>query len=345
MILASAFLNQLQQGTVDLKPIYLFHGEEALFLRDCVDGLRQNLQSQGYLFGDRYEVDAGFDWQSLQMETQAGSLFSEQRVVMVSMPKGSPGTDGTKFIQDWANLTQAQAGMPPEVIVLLECEKLDSRQLKSKWVSAIESAGLVVQAKPVPTQALPGWCQQKAVQYGLQLEPEAAALLAERVEGNLLAADQELIKLSLLYPANSSINAQIIADSVVDQAHYQLFALATSMLLGKSDHAQQMLLRLRQEGLEAPVILWLLAKEIRQLVELSQLRQSMPLAQAYKQLRIWQSRQNEVGSALQRHQGDYWQGLLKEALQIDLMIKGIRKTLDAEEVWMGLTALVNKIAN
>lgn len=344
MILASAFLNQLQQNTVALKPIYLFYGEEALFLRDCVDGLRHNLQSQGYLFGERYEVDAGFDWQSLQMETQAGSLFSEQRVIMVSMPKGSPGTEGAKFIQEWCKFNQAQEGLAPEVIVLLECEKLDNRQVKSKWVSVIESAGLVIQAKPVPTQALPGWCQQKANQYGLQLEAEAAALLAERVEGNLLAADQELIKLSLLYPADSLISAQIIAETVVDQAHYQLFALASAMLTGRLDYAQQMLTRLRQEGLEAPVILWLLAKEIRQLVELSQLRQSMPLAQAYKQLRIWQSRQAEVGSALQRHDLHYWQLLLKEALEIDLKIKGIRKTLNGEEVWMGLSALVNKVA-
>ncbi|MDG6779098.1 DNA polymerase III subunit delta [Thiomicrorhabdus sp. zzn3] len=342
MILASAFLNQLKQNSVELKPIYLFYGEEPLFLRDCTDGLRRHLQAQGYLFGDRYEIDSGFDWQSLQMETQAGSLFSEQRVVMVSMPKGSPGTEGTKFIQAWCN--QAAAALPPEVIVMIECEKLDSRQVKSKWVASIESAGLVVQGKPVPTQALPGWCQQKAGEYGIQLDNEAAALLAERVEGNLLAADQELIKLSLLYPQGSVISAQIIAESVVDQAHYQLFALATEMLLGNRKQAQQMLNRLRQEGLEAPVILWLLAKEIRTLAELAQMTQSMPQAQAFKQLRIWSSRQNEVRAALQRHNPQAWQELLKEALQIDRLIKGIQPKLSDEEIWLGLSALVGKVA-
>ncbi|MBD3756297.1 MAG: DNA polymerase III subunit delta, partial [Gammaproteobacteria bacterium] len=229
MILASAFLNQLQQNRLELKPIYLLYGEEALFLRDCADGLRHALQAQGYLYGERYEVDAGFDWRSLQMETQAGSLFSEQRVVSVSMPKGNPGTDGTQFIQDWVRIS-AELPQPPEVIVVIECEKLESRQLKSKWAAAIESAGLVVQAKPVPAQALPGWCQQKAQQVGIQLDNEAAALLAERVEGNLLAADQELIKLSLLFPQGSVIDASIIAQSVVDQAHYQLFALSSEML-------------------------------------------------------------------------------------------------------------------
>ncbi|WP_178863563.1 DNA polymerase III subunit delta [Thiomicrorhabdus cannonii] len=344
MILASAFLNQLQQNRLELKPIYLLYGEEALFLRDCADGLRHALQAQGYLYGERYEADAGFDWRSLQMETQAGSLFSEQRVVSVALPKGNPGTDGTQFIQDWVRIS-SELPQPPEVIVVIECEKLESRQLKSKWVAAIESAGLVVQAKPVPAQALPGWCQQKAQAYGIGLDNEAAALLAERVEGNLLAADQELIKLGLLYPQGSVIDASIIAQSVVDQAHYQLFALSSEMLLGRAQHAQQMLTRLRQEGLEAPVILWLVAKEIRQQLELAQLSQAVPLAQAFNQLKIWQSRQAECKAALQRHTLESWQAMLKQALQIDLLIKGVRPKLTEEEVWMGLSALVRQIAS
>jgi len=344
MILANAFLNQLQNRSVALTSLYLFYGEEALFLRDCADGLRQLLQEQGYLFGDRYEVDAGFNWQTLQMETQAGSLFSEKRVVMLSMPKGAPGREGGKFIQDWVNLNAQLAQVPPEVIVIIECEKLDSRQTKAKWFQAIESAGLVIQAKPVPANALPGWCQQRAQLQGLQLDNEAAALLSERVEGNLLAADQELIKLGLLHPENTQVTAQMIHESVVDQAHYQLFALSTAMLNGRADYALQVLHRLRQEGIEAPVILWLLAKEIRELLNITQLQQSMPRAQVFKQLRIWQSRQAEVNSALQRHSAQDWQNLLKQALQVDLMIKGLKKTINEEEIWMGLSSLVSQVA-
>jgi len=344
MILASAFLNQVQNGSLTPSSVYLFYGEEALFLRDSTDALRGFLQAQGYLFGDRYEVDAGFDWQSLQMETQAGSLFSEQRVVMLSMPKGNPGKEGGKFIQDWVNLNAQLAQVPPEVIVMIECEKLDGRQTKAKWFQNIESAGLVVQAKPVPSHALPNWCQQRAQLQGLQLDQEAAVLLAERVEGNLLAADQELIKLGLLHPANTQVTAEMIQQSVVDQAHYQLFALATAMLNGRTDYALQILHRLRQEGIEAPIILWLLAKEIRQLLDISQLQQSMPKAQVFKQLRIWQSRQSEVNSALQRHTEDEWPVFLKQALQVDMMIKGLKKTLNEEEVWMGLAGLVTQIS-
>lgn len=345
MILSSAFFKQLQQGLSELKPVYLFYGEEALFLRDCQDRLRHALQSRGYLYGERYEVDAGFDWQGLQMDTQAGSLFSEQRVIQLDMPKGAPGREGTQFLQEWANRNSPQNGAPPpEVILVIQCGKLDGRQVKSKWMQALESAGLVVQAKPVPSQALPGWCQQQAQRYQIQLDGEAAALLAERVEGNLLAADQELTKLSLLHPPGTLIDAKTIADSVVDQAHYQLFALATEMLKGQARQAQQILHRLRQEGLESAVILWLLAKEIRLQVDLARLSQSMPQGQAFKQMRVWSSRQAEVSAALQRHSVEEWQALLKLALEIDLMIKGIRPTVNPEETWQAISKLVGRIA-
>jgi len=341
MILASAFLNQLQSPQMDIKPVYLFYGEEPLFLRDCLDGLRNRLQQQGYLSGDTFEVDASFDWQGLQMETQAGSLFAEARMILINMPKGSPGRDGGKFIQEWCQFAQT---LPPEIVLVFLCERLDSRQIKSKWVTAIEAAGLVVQAKPVPAQALPGWCQKQAGFYGLSLDSEAASLLADRVEGNLLAADQELIKLSLSLPNGSQVTAEHILEHVVDQAHYQLFALATSMLNGKPEHSVQMLNRLHQEGIEAPVVLWLLSKEIRQLIELAQLTQQISLAQAFKQCRIWQSRQGEYSQAMQRQGLQDWQALLKQALQIDMMIKGIQPTLNEREIWFALADLVSKIA-
>lgn len=341
MILASAFLNQLNSDGLEVKPIYLLYGEEPLFLRDSLDGLRKRLLSLGYMASESYDVDASFDWQSLQMDTQAGSLFAETRMILINMPKGSPGREGGKFFQDWCQFVQA---LPPEIVLVVLCERLDSRQTKAKWVTAIESAGLVVQAKPVPLNALPGWCQTQAQKQGLTLETEAANLLADRVEGNLLAADQEITKLALSLPAGSLVTADHILEHVVDQAHYQLFALATAMLNGNTAYSVQMLSRLQQEGIEAPVILWLLSKEVRQLIELSQLTQQISLNQAFKQCRIWQSRQGEYSKAMQRHTLLDWQQLLKQALKIDLMIKGIQPTLNDREIWFGLADIVAKIA-
>jgi len=341
LIVASAFLNQLKAASFAVQPVYLLYGEEPLFLRDCYDGLRKTLHSQGYLSGDVYNVDTSFDWQSLQMETQAGSLFSDKRMILVNMPKGSPGREGGKFVQDWCQFVQT---LTPEIVIVFLCERLDSRQLKSKWVIAIESAGLVVQAKPVPIAALPNWCQQKAQSLDLILEPEAANLLAERVEGNLLAADQELLKLSLLLPAGSTVNVSAILENVVDQAHYQLFALSSAVLNGQVAYSLQMLMRLRQEGIEAPIILWLLSKELRQLITLAQLSQQISMGQAFKQCGIWQSKQSEYSSALDRQRLMSWQSLLKSALKVDLMIKGIQPTMNPDEIWLGLSELVSKMA-
>ena len=345
MILSSAFLNQLQAETFQPQAIYLLYGEEPLFIRESYDGLRKTLQRQGYLTGDVFDVDGTFDWQALQMETQAGSLFAEQRMILVNMPKGSPGRGGGEFIQNWCKYAQSlPSHLSPELVVVIQCERLDARQTKSKWVAAIESAGLVVQAKSVPLNALPNWCKQRATSLNLQLESDAATLLAERVEGNLLAADQELIKLSLVLGDGALISTQTILEQVVDQAHYQLFALSTAVLNGQVRYSLQMLNRLREEGIEAPVLLWLLSKELRQLIELSQLSQQVSMGQAFKQCRIWSSRQAEFRNALTRQGLTEWQGLLTSALKIDLMIKGIRPTLNGDEVWLEMAQLVLKMA-
>ncbi|MBN2606462.1 MAG: DNA polymerase III subunit delta, partial [Thiotrichales bacterium] len=156
----------------------------------------------------------------------------------------------------------------------------------------------------------------------------------------LLAADQELEKLGLLFPQSAQLTVDNIRQSVADQAHYQLFALSTAMLLGKTQYALQILHRLQQEGLEAPIVLWLLSKELRSLIAVSQKQQTMNLAQAYKQLNIWSSKQNEFNAALRRHNLSYWQSLLGLAMQIDFQIKG----LSQGDEWVNLSDLVFKIS-
>jgi len=337
MMMAPAYLKQLAQSSVAIQPITLVFGEEPLYIRRVVDGWRSALNAQGYLQRDRYEVDAAFKWDDLKMETQAGTLFADQRLIELNLPKGTPGKEGAAFIQYWCALQQAT---PPEICILMSCEKLDGRQLKSKWVQAIESAGLVIQSKPIEGVALQKWCQQRAQEVGLSLDSEAAALLAERVEGNLLAADQEIEKLGLLFAQDAHIQAQDIIDYVADQAHYQLFALSSAMLLGRPQYALQILHRLHQEGLEAPIVLWLLSKEIRLLIAIGQRQNQQSLPQQFKQLGIWSSKQAEFKAALTRHPGGYWQQLLPKALEVDLMIKGVR----SGDEWQGLSELVFEIA-
>ncbi|WP_024851751.1 DNA polymerase III subunit delta [Hydrogenovibrio kuenenii] len=342
MITAPAFIRQVQQSGFQMVPLVLIYGEEPLYVRLALDALREGLKAQGFMQRDRYDVETQFNWQDLQMDTQAMSLFADKRVIELDMPKGTPGKDGGEFIRDWLNQQQSLmvSGAELETVVVITCEKLDSRQTKSKWYQAIEAQGLVVQSKPIEGNALIQWCQKRAGEIGLQLDNEAAAELAQRVEGNLLAADQELEKLGLLFPQGSLLTVEQIAQSVADQAHYQLFALSTAMLLGKTQYALQILHRLRQEGLEAPIVLWLLSKELRQLIAISQKQQTTNLAQVFKQLRIWSSKQNEFNAALRRHDLNYWQSLLGLAMQIDFQIKG----LNQGDEWVGLSELVFKIS-
>lgn len=349
MIFASAFLRQLQQNSFSPQPVYLLYGEEPLFLRDAMQALKQQLLACGFERGEVFEVDQTFDWKSLQMETQSASLFSQQRFIVLNMPKGSPGKDGAAFFQYWGQQGKAIG----DICLIVLCEKLDARQAKSKWVQSIESSGVVVQAKQVPTKEVPNWIHQRAALNGLRLSNEAANLLAERTEGNLLAADQELIKLSLLLQPTTSVNtpagqlvevaAQQIIEKVVDQAHYQLFALSTSMLTGRLDNSLQRLQRLQQEGIEPPVVLWLLTKELRQLIALQQLASRMNFTQACKQLRIWSTQQAQYREALQRGSVAEWQAGLQLALAVDRKIKGIEKTLNDSEIWLGLADIVVKI--
>ncbi|BBN60314.1 DNA polymerase III subunit delta [Hydrogenovibrio marinus] len=316
----------------------LIYGEEPLYVRLSLDALREALKAQGFMQRDRYDVEGQFNWQDLQMDTQAMSLFADKRIIELDMPKGTPGKEGGEFIRNWLN--QQQQVMDLETVVVVTCEKLDSRQTKAKWYQAIEAQGLVVQSKPIEGNALIQWCQKRAADIGLQLDGEAAAELAQRVEGNLLAADQELEKLGLLFPQGAQLTIDNIRQSVADQAHYQLFALSTAMLLGKTQYALQILHRLQQEGLEAPIVLWLLSKELRSLIAVSQKQQTMNLTQAYKQLNIWSSKQNEFNAALRRHNLSYWQSLLGLAMQIDFQIKG----LSQGDEWVNLSDLVFKIS-
>ncbi|AHF01848.1 DNA polymerase III subunit delta [Thiomicrospira aerophila AL3] len=337
MLLAPAFLNQLHQGHWRYPSIMLVYGEEPLYVRRVTDALRQYFKAQGFLQRDRYDVDAQFDWQGLAMETQTGSLFADQRLIELAMPSGNPGTPGSQFVLNWCKQP------PQDCVLVIYCERLESRQVKAKWAQAIESAGLVVQAKPLAQQELVRWCQQEAISHQLQLTPDAAALLAERVEGNMLAAEQELIKLSLRYPASAGegrvkqLTDADIAEQVVDQAHYQLFALSSLLLKGEAKQALHVLHRLQQEGTEAPIVLWLFTKELRTLIELAQ---ASNVHLAMKEQRIWASKQAEYRQALSRHPLKVWHRLLLDAYQIDRQVKG----LQLGDPWLGLSDLAMKIA-
>jgi len=329
VILASAFFRQLQAQPFQAAPVYLLYGDEPLFLRDGLDQLRQRLSGLGFEADERFEVDASFDWRGFEFDLMTDSLFARQRYFILHLPKGNLGKEGLALLEKWLRLCE---GRTPDTVLILTCERLESRQVKSKWVKLVESVGLVVQAKSVPMQSLPNWLIERAQLYQLQLQMEAAHLLAERIEGNLLAADQELQKLSLLFPAGSSITVEQVQAMVVDQAHYQLFALSSTILQGQLKQSLQMYQRLRQEGVELAVILWLLISDVRQLDELAQLSEQSGLAQAFESCRIWKFKQAEYRAALQRAPTGFWRQCLGVLARIDQLMKGMRPSLNEQQI-------------
>ncbi len=310
-----------------LAPCYLVSGEEPLLVGEAADAIRAAARAAGFADRSVFFIERGFDWDELRGATQSLSLFAERRIVELRMPSGKPD----KGAQLLAGLA---ADPPPDVLTLVLAEKLDKKTSEAPWVQAVAQHGVWVAVRPVGAAALPAWLAARAKQAGVAIEPGAVQLIAERVEGNLLAARQELEKLSLL--ANgAAITRQLAAASVADSARYDVFRLAEAASAGDAPRALRILLGLKSEGVEPTLILWALVRELRGLWQASErirLRSterggwnqaSMPSAAAHARLR-------ELPLA----------GLLAEASLVDRIVKGNLRG----DPWMGLTSLTATLA-
>ncbi len=311
-----------------LLPVYLFFGEEPLLLQEAADRLREEARRQG--FGERvvWTVEGGFDWSRL-WEAASPSLFSPRTLIELRLGKIG---EGGKAIRAYAEAPS------PDALLVLHAGRLDASQQKSAWFQAVERAGAVVHAPALEASRLPGWIRERAAAKGLALTPEAVELLAARVEGNLLAASWEIEKLALLY--QGAIDEEKVMMAVADSARFTVYHLADAALLGEKGKAARVLQRLREEGVEPPLVLWALVREIRTLASLAfALERGEPEGKAMARLRIWERRRPLMKGALRRHASASLQGLLVEAAAIDRAIKG-----GADDPWQGLLQLALKLA-
>ena len=247
----------LQQG---LRPIYLLSGDEPLQLGEAADAIRAQARAQGFAEREVMHVEAGFDWNALAAASDTLSLFAEQRLIDLRLPSGKPGKEGGAALAEYA------ANPPQDTVLLITSGKLDKNAAKAKWYKALDSAGVTLQVWPVEANQLPRWVGQRMRARGLSASPEAAQLLAERVEGNLLAAAQEIEKLLLLY-GESSVDAEMVEQGVADSARYDIFELVDTALLGDAPRVARIMEGLHGEGVEPILILWALVREIRALEE------------------------------------------------------------------------------
>ncbi len=300
-----------------LSPCYHISGDEPLLVQEAVDSIRAAAKAQGFDSRETHHIETGFDWSALTASTDALSLFSTRRLVELRFAKPTPGDAGSRALRE---LTQR---LPDDTVFVIVMPKLDAKAKSAAWYKALDKIGAMVQIWPLERRELGQWLQARMRQQGLEAEPEAIRLLADYVEGNLLAAAQEIDKLKLVLQ-DSCVSAKQMEASISDNARFDVFGLVDSALQGQVVRVQRMLLTLEKEGIAATLVLWALAREIRTLARLAkQAGNSGHIdSNVARTLGVWQKRLPLVSAALKRQNPDYWQQLLVLSARVDRVIKG-----------------------
>jgi DNA polymerase-3 subunit delta len=304
---------QLARG---LAPVYVLSGDEPLLVQEAADAIRARARAEGFSERELLDVDARFDWRALADAASSLSLFAERRILELRLPGGKPGDQGARALSEYA------AAPATDTLLLLICGKLDAATRKSKWYSAITQAGVELIAWPIAREGLTNWVAQRMKARGLLPEGRAAALIAERAEGNLLAAVQEIEKLWLARGAGA-VDEDAVCAAVSDQSRFDVFALADAALAGDAARTARVLTALRGEGEEPVLILWALTRELRTLAAIAgDCERGMASAAALARHRVWDKRKPLVQAALRRLPARGWRALLAECARLDAVIKG-----------------------
>lgn len=317
-----------------LAALYLIHGEESLLALEAADLIREAARKQGYAERDVLTVEPGFDWSRLTDAMTSVSLFASQKILEVRIPGGKPGTEGGEALSRLATC------LPPDTITLVILPKLERQQQQAKWFQALEKSATVLHAAAIDRAALPAWIGRKLQAQGQTLSTEALGFFADRVEGNLLAARQEVDKLGLLYP-RGELSLEMLREAVANVARFDVFHLSESWLAGNSARAARMLEGLEAEG-EAPVlVLWSFTEDIRMLLRLRQgLKEGRNVRDMARELRLWGNKQKLAEPALRRIGPRKLMNALETCSRIDRQIKGVEQG----EPWRTLRVLAGALA-
>lgn len=299
-----------------LAPIYLVSGDEPLQVMECADAIRHHAQQQGFAERIVFDVAGGFDWDSLLNEVATISLFSSKRLLELRMGSAKPGKEGGSILVKYAK------NPPTDNVLIITAERLDKQAQQTKWFGALDKAGVAVQIWPVDAGQLPDWIKQRVAKHGKQIGIAAATLIADRVEGNLLAAKQEIDKLCLLIN-KSEITTDDVLAAVSDSTRFSVFELIETALTANTTRTIRMLNGLRSEGVEPGNIYGILMWELRRLCSMAYLvKTGTPLEKIFTEYRVWDNgRKHAIKAALRQHRIEDLHRLLRFAVQIDRKIK------------------------
>lgn len=323
----------LQQS---LQPVYLVHGDEALLVEETADKVRQRARQAGANDREVWHVEGRFDWSQIKWQEQSLSLFASQRLIEIRLPSGSPGKEGGEALRRFV------ADPPQDTTLLIISSKIDTRSQKAKWFTELDKLGINLPIWPVDASHLPRWLMQRMQQKGLQADSQVAAIIAERVEGNLFAAAQEVDKLVLLHGAEP-LDASLVLDSVADNARFEAFGLMDCVLLGQRARIPRIISRLHGEGVDILAVFYAVSWTLRRLVDMASRRQqgeALERVFASQKPPVWDSKKVMTRAALERHSAQRWQQFLSQMAAIDQAAKGINPV----DPWRLLETLCLQVA-
>jgi DNA polymerase III subunit delta len=323
-----------------LRPVYTVYGDEPLLAQEACDAIRAAARAAGYGERQVHTVSgAHFDWSGLLGASQAMSLFSQLQMVEIRIPSGKPGKDGSEALQRYCE------HVSPDVLTLVHLPKLDRTQQSSAWFTALDAAGVTLRVDAIERRALPVWIAQRLAQQGQRVQggeagQQALAFFADRVEGNLLAAHQEVQKLGLLYPAGE-LSVEQIEAAVLNVARYDVFKLGEAVLAGQVARALRMLDGLQAEGEAAVLVHWTLAGDILAFKRVREaLSAGRPLAMALREARVWGAKERLFERMAPGLPDDTLAQWLQAAQVCDGLAKGLRHPDWPSDAWAGLRRLV-----
>lgn len=300
-----------------LRPLYTVYGEETLLALEAADRIRRYCRQEGYAEREILTADTGFDWAQLAASGNSLSLFASQRLVELRIPGGKLGNEGGDALRRYA------FDLPPDTVTLISLPRLDRTQQSSSWFAALDRAGIVIAANLVTLARLPRWIAKRLSMQNQQADERTLAFLVRRVEGNLLAAHQEVQKLGILFPPGQ-LDAEQVQSAVLDVARYDVFKLGEAVLAGDATRFVRMLAGLRGEGTAPPLVLWALAEEARALLLVARgLASGKPVAQVMREARVWGLRAELLPPSARRLSTQELEEVLLHAARVDRIIKGL----------------------
>jgi DNA polymerase-3 subunit delta len=337
-----SLLSSLGKKQPSIDPLYVVSGDEPLLVTEAMDGLRAVALGNGYTERTSLVMDARSDWSTVTGATQNNSLFGERRLIELKIPTGKPGKTGGDVLLKLAELIEG--GRLSDTLVLIGLPRLDKTTRTSKWALGLAQAGTQIDIANIERADLPRWIQQRLARQQQQLDAASLEWMADKVEGNLLAAFQEVQKLALLYP-QGKISAADLERAVLNVARYDVFSLRDAMLAGDAAKALTVLAGLRAEGEALPLVLWAVAEDIRIMARLAEAQSSgRDVGAEIRKHRLFGPRERLVRQALSRLPMQTWPAAVQHAHDVDRLIKGLKVAGRLDDPWEELARLALRIA-